>query len=161
MLQVRGDRPLPTSNNPAVFVLREAGEAANLIEFEKYIIIPKDGTPVPVNLQNGKTGVPNIDSIQVRSWVAKCTGEFDFQAPEIGYQPSVTIDMPINAGPQWRGNLRKQYFVKLASQRYARIDLEFIAGGRNRLVVRSHYNPAGSRNLESDPNAEIERLNHP
>jgi len=171
-----GTRPIPTVEHPALFRLRKAGSAQQLIHFEQYFLLPKNGETRNVSLVtcelvgNEKTAV----AIQIQSlandqsknerrefnWsltlsvpnggLIERNDEFDFEAPEFGYQPSVTINMPTATQTKWEREINKEFFVRVPSG-YARISLTYVAGGHNRLLLRSWYNPSGSRNLESDP----------
>ena len=75
---------------------------------------------------------------------------FDFEAPQDGYAPSETIDMPVSLGSQWRSSVERSYFIRFADGNFARAKLEMHPGGDHFVVWESFYNPkAGSPNLES------------
>ena len=76
--------------------------------------------------------------------------QFDFEAPTEGYKSSVEIVMSQTA-EDWSPQASREYFVKVADGRYARIKFKMIAGGDHFLELESFLNPSGSRNLEFDP----------
>jgi hypothetical protein len=89
---------------------------------------------------------------------APSTNPFEFLAPDSGYQNK--FDFQMNASdPNWRSQIKKQYYVHLGDGDYARIDGEF---GLSNSRVPSFtltwvLNPSGSRNLEFDPAKQINR----
>ena len=164
-------KPPPTKDNPAVFVLHKMGATEPLIRVEKNARIPKDGTPVTVDLMTGRLS-PN-GNLRVEAWTAapesgrkftwRCRvtvpggglverkGQFDFEAPEDGYEESVDLGMPHDA-EEWTSDQQRDYFVKLPDGRFARVNFRMIAGGNHYFVMESFLNPKpGSRNLEYDP----------
>jgi hypothetical protein len=56
---------------------------------------------------------------------------------------------------QWSSQVEREYFVKLADNRYARLKLTAFAGARNFFVLESYLNPSGSRNLEYDAGKQV------
>jgi Carboxypeptidase regulatory-like domain len=169
--------PHPDSNNPAIFVLRKMGQTESLVKFESDFRISSNGVSVPVDLATGRTASSN-QSIAVEAWIDprpqdpnsnqpydwRCRvsvpggglierkGDFNFEAPESGYQPADEINTPASLGPKWRSQIDKHYFVKLGSGNYARIEFTMTAGGERFFTVQSYLNPTvGSRNLEFDP----------
>ena len=88
---------------------------------------------------------------------SRAGGEFDFIAPEDGYQPSDEINMSAS-DPNWRGTTTHEYFLKLANGDYARINFSIGAGGYNTFEITSYLNPQpGHRNLEFDPAKQINK----
>ncbi len=173
----------PDPNNPVVFQLRKKGEAAELVEMEKKVHIPKDGTPVEISLLTGKPVSAGQGDIKIECWtmdqnqisyekrfydwkfrlsvpgggLIESTQEFDFKAPTDGYRPFDEIDMPTSLGKEkWTDQIKKRYFLKLRNGNYARIYLEMIAHGGHFCWIESYLNPDGSRNLEYDKSKEIE-----
>ena len=52
--------------------------------------------------------------------------------------------------------MAKQFFVRLADNRYARINFQMITGGDHFIVLESFLNPTpGNRNLEFDPQKAV------
>lgn len=75
--------------------------------------------------------------------------EFNFVAPEEGFEPFIQIDMPASLGRSWEPDLRRTYFVRLADGRFGRIEIGLLA--RNGVFdVNAFVNPSGSRKLEYD-----------
>lgn len=161
------DVPQPTASQPVILVLRKQGQTAQLISVSSgQIIVPKTGTAVDVDLTTGR---PGQNGLQVSSWVGDTTqrrfdwrlrmavpggglierrGEFNFEAPNDGYQEATEINMD-GASEQWSSDVTREYFAKLADGRYARFSINFFPGRRNFVVIESYINPTvGSRNLE-------------
>lgn len=169
--------PLPTSDKPAIFELRKMGETVPLIHVsERSVRLPKNGSPVEVNLETGLT--TGSGDLKVQCWTNdqdkdaqgrydwKCvltvsggglierTDRFAFEAPAEGYKESVELMSPL---VRWVSNVEKQYFVKLSDNRYARINFRMRTGGEHFFVVEAYLNPTpGSRNLEYDPSKRID-----
>jgi len=55
----------------------------------------------------------------------------------------------------WYNHTKRNYFLKLGSGNYARINFEMIAGGDHFFKLESLLNPSRSRNLEYDPTKAI------
>jgi hypothetical protein len=167
-------KPPPTRDNPAVFVLHKMGETEPLIQVSSRTYrIPRDGTPVGVNLETGQRS--STGHIRVEAWTTdqvkdaerhhdwRCRisvpggglverkGQFDFEAPRDGYLPSDEIMMPHTA-ERWHPDAERDFFLKLPDERYARIKFRMIAQGDHFFEIESYLNPkVGSRNLEFDP----------
>jgi len=174
---------LPSKDDPAIFELRKKGQAENLIYMRKDIMTGNGGNPTGVILTNGLTvngaggdvtlallsndqTVP-LNSGQSYDWHFKITvpnggvqprtgDQFNFEAPTDGYQPSDKIEMTKGAD-QWHDSGQKEYFVKLADGRYARVTV-FVAAQGHFVSVTSYLNPTpGHRNLEYDPEQQASR----
>lgn len=168
-------RPAPTKDKPAVFVLHKMGETTPLVRVERSAHIPKDGTPVTVDLRTGQLS-PN-GNFRIEAWTAapaggrkftwRCRitvpdggiverkGQFDFEAPEDGYEESVELGMQQDA-KQWTSQQQRNFFMKLSDGRYARVNFRMIAGGNHYFVLESFLNPKpGDRNLEFDPKQQV------
>ena len=164
-------RPAPTKDKPAVFVLHKMGKAEPLIRVEQSARIPKDGTPVALDLVTGRMSADG--NIRVETWTGapkngrkfdwRCRitvpggglierkGQFDFEAPSDGYEESVELGVSSDAD-QWTSDQQRNYFVKLPDGHFARINFRMIAGGNHYFILESFLNPTpGSRNLEFDP----------
>jgi hypothetical protein len=167
----------PTQAKPAIFVLRKMGRTEPLIKIAQSYRVPRDGTPVEVDLTNGRVSSPG--HLRVEAWTQdqsrdaqghyswRCrvsvpggslvprTGEFNFEAPLDGYMPFDEIVMPQEA-KRWNSKATREYFIKLADGRFARLQLRMIAGGDHFFSIESYLNPsAGSRNLEWDPKSQV------
>ena len=78
---------------------------------------------------------------------------FEFEAPEGGYLPSDSVEMPATLGDQWRSSAERAYFVRFDDETFGRVELQMQAGGDHFVVWKSFLNPkAGSRNLETTAN---------
>jgi Carboxypeptidase regulatory-like domain len=167
--------PLPTPDNPTVFELRKTGQFESLVHVDSFIKVPRDGTPVDISLETGRPVAAGDGALRVEAWtndqlddpqghydwrcrisvpdggLTERKGEFDFEAPANGYRPSDEINMPRTA-ESWSPQVSREYFLKLADGRYARIRFEMVAGGDNFISIHSYLNPKlGHRNLECDP----------
>jgi hypothetical protein len=81
--------------------------------------------------------------------------QFDFEAPMEGYRAADEIVMP-QAMEGWQKQARRDYFLKLVDNRYARISFTMRAGGDHFFTINSYLNPTpGSRNLEYDPSKAV------
>jgi len=166
---------LPAQDQPEVFRLIKKGIAEPLLKLKQVLRnVPKSGQAVRVALTGEKSG-----DVTVKAWTSsRPAGEannapfawrvrvevpggglvayesqYQFEAPEGGYLPSVEFAMPESGiNGRWRDRFEQTYFVKLANGNYARMNFQMIAGGAHFAVVESYYNPSGSRNLEYDPN---------
>lgn len=173
---------LPTAVSPMLFELRRAGERVPLITTnERTTKVPKDGTPIELNLATGRASSKGTAVLKVECWTSdqtrnskgnydwRCrlsipggglverTGQFDFEAPSDGYKISDQVDMPQWA-PQWKKGFAREYFAKFSDDRYARFSFKLTTGGEHFFVVVSYINPnPGSRNLESDSSERISR----
>lgn len=175
---------LPTAKNPALLVLRRRGESQALIYNENRVYFKKDGSPVEINLKqkNPLKGAPRGQGdIIVQCWIydngidttiynpydwkfrltpingglIESNGEFDFMAPENGYQPYYEISMLKSLGKKWQSSIsKKSFFIKFKDGNYARINLRVITGSET-VEIESFFNPSGSRNLEFDETKQI------
>jgi hypothetical protein len=160
----------PTQDRPAIFVLHKMGVTEPLIKVDsRQIDVPKTGEPLSIDLgrRQSARGDMQIEASLGNTtqrpfdWrfrlsvpgggLADRKGQFDFEAPANGYQPSVEVNMPSTA-ENWSLRLTKEYFARLSDGKYARFSIRFYPGDRNFVVVESYVNPkVGSRNLEFDP----------
>jgi hypothetical protein len=170
----KDDVPPPTSDNPAIFVLRKKGEGVALAHWGRSINIGRNGEAQVLSLQTGRS-TPQGE-LEVQCWaedqkkdahghypwqcqvsvigggLLKRQGEFDFEAPAEGYQATDEIAPPAD---RWSPQGKRQYFVKTADGHYARITVNMIAGGDHFMTIESYYNPTpGDRNLEYSPNQQ-------
>lgn len=164
----------PEANKPVVFRLRRKGPGADLLTSQfgmkdhLGVTAPLDGSPVRVDLLEGKTGQagqlliaqakPSYETWkQATQWsfqmeiadggFVEQNDEFPFEAPESGYQPVVQVDFQ-QGQTNWATQLSKDYYVKFGSPAcYGRLRLEtsiMMKGARLYYAI----NPDGSRNLE-------------
>jgi len=174
------DRPLPTKDSPAVFVLKKKGIAEELIRTSGRYAMSNDGTPIGIDLTSGSSTSINQADIKFEYWGDKSiqdqrgnhdwrfritvpggglterSGEFDFEAPESGYQQSVEINMPTSLGDEWKYSINRNYFVKLPDGNYGRVQLRIYGGHKYKVTINEALvNPSGSRNLEYDPSLAV------
>lgn len=171
------DSPMGTRSDPAIFVLRKKGEAAELIHVtERPVRVPKNGAPVEIALETGQAVPAGQGSLRIECltedqkkdaqgnypWhcrvsvpgggLMKREGEYDFEAPADGYQAYDDIAPPKE---RWSAKAERQYFVKMADGHFARVNLRMRTGGEHFVVIESYVNPKrGSRNLEYDPSKQ-------
>lgn len=162
----------PDPFNPVVFHLQKKGVGEQLITMKRNYRIPRDGTPVSVDLTTGATATSEGGDFVVQCWTqdaGKRSGEkydwrcvvsipgggavtnneeFAFEAPEEGYVPSLEIAMPADR-PDWQDDVDMKFYYRLADGRYGRMTFSMIAGGQHFCMIDSILNPSGSRNLES------------
>jgi hypothetical protein len=161
----------PNPNQPEVFHLRKKGSGSDLISAVLNAKMPRDGTPVNIDLIKGKVGASGqLQMSQVKppyeSW-KKATAwsfnmtipdggfveeseEFPFEAPINGYLSTITFNF--RAGqPDWKTNLKKSYYIVFGTPPcYGRVDIEndIMWDGAH---ISYSINPDGSRNLEPKP----------
>lgn len=163
---------VPDSERPVVFHLRKKGPAEPLLVLDKGYRVPKDGTPVEVNLTTGRQVPAGQGHIRVECWtydqekdafkrytwrcrisvpgggIISSTNEFDYLAPAAGYVESDLIEMRPDMGRDWTKDVKRSYFMHLRDGTYGRAKFRMIASGDHFFVVDSAVNPSGSRNLE-------------
>lgn len=160
----------PDPQNPVLFNLRKRSAGASLITLKRNYLVPRDGTPLRLDLMTGDTRTAGGADLIAQCWTedeGKPSGarynwrcrivasgglmitdeEFPFTAPENGYAPFFEIQMPADR-PDWKNDVDLKFFYRLADGRYGRMTFSMIAGGQHFCMVDSFLNPAGSRNLE-------------
>jgi hypothetical protein len=166
--------------DPAIFVLRKMGLTEPLIVVRRQISLNKNGAPVLLDIHTGKVGGATGDirfrisandspgtrlpydwssEIEVPSGgLMKQSGDqFDFVAPNEGYQNADEISMPAGAS-HWRDSVNNIYFVKLPSGEFGRIEVGIAGGGDNFVSIVSYLNPiVGDQNLEYNSSKAINR----
>jgi len=165
---------IPNSSNPVVFHLHKKGPQEKLLATAGRIKIPLNGTPRGFDFETGKpVSIAQAQVILecqadyknrkpeerfdwvlrihcVNGGVVESTNEFDFEAPEDGYNTVYEIRMACDTGKDWTNMISRKCFLKLANGRYAKLAFSFIAyNGVFRF--RSFVNPSGGRNLEHEP----------
>ena len=135
--------------------------------------MPKDGTPVYIDLAQGRVVAAGQGDLQVESWVTdngadhvhpypwRCrvtvlggglrprAERLDFKAPSGGYQSTDEVAMS-TGGDHWSKDMIKQYFLQISGNRYVRMRFEMVSGGHNILNLDYDLNPkASDNNLES------------
>jgi hypothetical protein len=161
----------PDPQNPVIFYLNRKTKAASLISVKQNYRIPRDGTPVAIDLTTGKDTTGGTGNLVVQCWTedqGKSSGqkydwhclvtipggglvlsdnEFDFQAPDNGYVSSAEIKMPADR-QDWQDDVDLKFFYQLPNGNYGRMTFSMIAGGHHFCMINSVLNPSGSPNLE-------------
>jgi hypothetical protein len=161
----------PDPQNPVIFLLRKKGKPESLIALSRSYRIPRDGTPVSIDLVTGATATGESGNFVVRCWTddqGKRSGqkydwhclitvpgggmvptdeEFPFLAPENGYVLTNEIAMPADR-TNWTSQVDLKFYFRLADGRYGRMKFSMIAGGQHFCMIDSILNPSGSQNLE-------------
>jgi hypothetical protein len=161
----------PDPQNPVVFHLRKQGKPESLVTLNNSYRIPRDGTPVSVDLATGANTTGTSGNFVVQCWtndqgkksgekydwrclitipgggVVPTDEEFAFLAPENGYALTNEIAMPADR-TNWTSQVDLKFFYRLADGRYGRMTFSMIAGGQHFCLIDSVLNPTGSRNLE-------------
>ena len=168
----------PDKNKPVVFRLRRKGLAERLILLRRNYKLPRDGTPLAIDLTTGVSTTSSNGSFIVQCWTddqGKPAGQryswrclltiptggfslsderFPFLAPEGGYVATTEIAMPSDRA-DWKSEVPLSFFYRLGEGLYGRMRFSVIAGGDHFCTVESYLNPSRSRNLEFDPNNVI------
>jgi hypothetical protein len=167
-----GDKPFqPSSLDPVVFHLRKKAQGVELITSENgmrsdvWLRVPKDGTPVRVDFsqkQASPTGQLKISQNKppfqnATNWsfsmsipdggLVENQDEFQFAAPESGYQPTVEYDFAKD-GTNWTTQVTKQFYIAFGEPRkygWLRIESNL---AQETIFLTYAINPTGSRNLE-------------
>lgn len=165
----------PDALNPVIFHLRKKTEGASLIvadfpNFAHIVQLHHDGTPVELDLFNGKQTSAGSGQVKLELWrdvsapnasvfdwkcqisvpnggIVQCNDEFGFQAPESGYESSFVVDMPAT-NQNWQTELRTSFYIKTPNNDYGRVDFYLLAYN-GVYTLHSAINPTGARNLES------------
>lgn len=165
----------PDPKDPVVFNLKRRGNADPLVVVKKAFRIPRDGTPVFIDLTRGKESPAADSHLQVRCWtlekdaadsnrydwrcqvsvpggeLLESAGEFAFVAPSEGYVAMLEINMPKAMEQGWTAHVEKRLFLRSRTGIYARVNFKMIAAGDHFFRIESFLNPTGSPNLEFDP----------
>ena len=174
------DTPIPTRENPSIFVLQKMGEPAALRRVEKSLNLPKNGGIVMIDLEGGN--VAGQGDLKIECWVQdqgvemsiynpydwRCvisvpdgglverTNSLDFIAPIDGYQSFNEIHMSKTL-KNWRQQVSNEYFIKRANGTFARVKIRVVTGVNNFVRFESYVNPKkGDRNLQYDPAKQLQ-----
>jgi len=167
----------PDSLNPVVFHLHTTGKGAALIATRfpsgigQIVQLHHDGTPIEISLMDGQQAAPGTGQLKLElhrdishpnaptfDWsfqlavpnggLAKAQDEFPFEAPDTGYQPSLTVNMPAT-NADWTEDFASQYYLQLPGEKYGRINLN-LSAYNGTFTLKSWINPSGSHDLEPD-----------
>lgn len=134
------DVPVNTGQATVNFWGEQDGQVVGVLQIQAWGDTPKNWSPTPYDW-SVQLSVPN-------GGFAESTNQFDFVAPNVGYQPTIKINMAKDQ-PGWSDTVVKTYFVKLASG-YLRMGIRMRAKTPLYVSLDYYYNPDGSCNLESD-----------
>jgi len=161
----------PDPQNPVVFQLHKKGQGTELITSENgmradvWVRVPKDNTQVRVDFfqkQASATGQLEIRQIKppwqgATNWslslsipdggLVENQDEFQFEAPEIGYQPNVGYDF-MKGESNWTTHVIKQFYITFGQPRkygWLRIESDI---AQETIFLTYAINPTGSQNLE-------------
>jgi hypothetical protein len=163
---------VPDQGNPVVFRLREKGAGEALIHFHKNFPVPKDGSPIQIDLASGNLTASGENAFAVECWTHdtekkegwkfdwKCRAsvpggglqtnvdEFPFLAPDGNYVSDDEIDMTVVQGSPWAQDVQRNYYIHTASGHFARLTFRMVAHGEHFCQIDSYFNPTGSQDLE-------------
>jgi hypothetical protein len=166
---------IPDAANPVVFYLRKKGVGDVLFHFHKSFRVPRDGTPILIDLTTGNITLSMENAVQIEGWTHdkekkqgwkydwKCqvsipggglqiyNEQYPFQAPQTGYIASDLIDMTVTNNAKWTYDVQRNYYIQTSATKFGRMVFGMVAGGDNFCVIDSFFNPSGSRNLEPIP----------
>ncbi len=178
----------PDRNNPVVIRMWKKGETEPLIREETHVSVTGDNREFFADLISGKTSAEltgqadlgirmkiekpgpdnrgnrynwNISIRAVDGGLIETDDEFQYQAPESGYQES--MELSFDKSYRWSSYSDKKIYLKSRNgQLYAGIRLEIHAyhSGRGFIRIEGVINPNGSRNLEYDPAKRIRVKRH-
>jgi hypothetical protein len=161
----------PDAANPIVFHLRKKGQGTELITSENGfrlkvdVRVPRDNTPVRADLMQQKasaTGQLEISQIkppwqEATNWSFRMSipdgglvenqDEFQFEAPETGYQPTVEYNFT-KGETNWTTQVTKQFYITFGQPRkygWLRIESNL---AQETIFLTYAINPTGSQNLE-------------
>jgi|SRR5208282_1771521 len=167
-----GSHSVSSPSNPIIFHLRKKSEGAALIHYDKSFRLPRDGTPILIDLATGNATSSGENALKVEGWTydsQKKEGwkydwkyrvsvpggelqfyadEFPFLAPESNYISEDVIDMPVTNSVPWSYIVHRNYYIHTADGKFGRMIFTMVAGGDNFCELNCYFNPSGSRNLE-------------
>jgi hypothetical protein len=112
----------------------------------------------PVNIVRGKLFDWTLTVEIPNGGFAEATGPYTNEAPENGYQQTITVSMPASAS-NWANSFdQTYYFTARSGQIYGRIKFRLKADYQpppTHFEMDVYTNPSGSRNLEFDPAKQI------
>lgn len=164
----------PDPSSPIIFHLHKKGQEAQLITSDYGIrndfpvLVPRDGTPVNVDLLQRKTtssGDLQISQLkperaqmrQATNWsfhmrlsdggFIEENDDFPFTAPETGYQSTIDLDFT-KGDADWATQFTKDYYIVFGQpQKYGLLHIEGNIAQQT-IFLKYAINPTGSRNLE-------------
>jgi Carboxypeptidase regulatory-like domain len=161
---------------PVLFYLRKRKPSADVVSKSAKVMLQGDSTALRLNLDTSKPSTTGELLIEAsKPWPPRpmsppynwhvafhienggfidAADQFAFNAPEAGYAPDYTIDMPATLGSEWKVHVeRTLYFTFGEPKRYGRLNLR--TNGNSRYIFLDYViNRAGDRNLEAQPASE-------
>lgn len=137
----RGGVDVPVNSGDAIvdFYGQEDKQVVGTLQIEAAGDTPKNYSRTPYDWSVRLT-VPGGGLVEF-------TNQFDFVAPDSGYQQSIEIDMSKDQ-PGWSDTVNKSFFAKIPSG-YLRVRIHMRAKTPLYTSLEYFYNPDGSRNLEA------------
>jgi hypothetical protein len=161
----------PDQQNPVIFLLRKKGQGVELttsehgIQLKVDVDVPRDNTPVRVDFfqkQASPTGELEISQFKppfqtATNWsfslsipdggLVENQDEFQFQAPETGYQSIITFDFT-KGETNWTTQVTKQFYITFGEpKKYGWLRIESNLT-QETVFLTYAINPTGSYNLE-------------
>jgi len=158
----------PDKGRPVIFTLRKKGVGAKLISASLRVKMPRDGTPVNVDLSArsyGASGPLQMSQIKptyqtwkkATDWAFRIcipdggfveeSEEFPFEAPESGYESNIKFKFQ-KEQTNWAEGIYKSYYIKFGNPPcygQIKVQTDISEGGAE---ITYTVNPDGSLNLE-------------
>ncbi|MGA3143811.1 MAG: hypothetical protein ABSF10_12445 [Verrucomicrobiota bacterium] len=165
----------PDPQNPVIIQMWKLGEPANLISHRTLFGFEPDGRIYTLDLiadQKIASGNVNgdlrvqfqrqsilkpkekypwaLEISAVDGGLAETTDEFEYVAPENGYQPKISFQTNSISPKAMPDITRDYYFTSRNGQVYGVVSMQFFSdyNGQSAILVNSRVNPNGSRNLQ-------------
>ena len=157
MWKLRGAEPMVHTEIQAGLACDGIPRSFNLLTGQK---LPSGGDLVatlirnPVDIDRRKHFDWNLTLSVPEGGLIERNGGYANEAPEKGYQQTITIGMPANTN-NWTPSIRRDFFFKSREgQDYGIMTIDLMANYEpppTHFEIGAYVNPAGSRNLEIDP----------
>ena len=175
-----GREPARDPDNPAILRLHKKGETEPILYSGnpyKGISITPDRRPLVLNLETADR-VPGYKELILEYWqsedsehrdwqlsvsvnngeVQERRGRFNFIAPAEGYKEAclLLVEEELEKGDGFaRGGIDRHFFARFTDGTYGRFKISLRTADSPFLSLESWINPSGSRNLEYDPDKQI------
>jgi hypothetical protein len=174
------DFHVPDPEQPVIFRLHKIMEAEPMYVFHAHGTINVDGTPLWLNVANGKAGASGDLAFKLTVGAGHSAYGSDYTlameaqggagfvltqekfaaaAPESDYQTSFALTQKVDS-PTYQAAQKFTFFAKTSAGKYAKVRVEIFvrpAGEPTDFNATISYNPSGSRNLEFDPKKWLNR----
>ncbi len=136
----RGGADVPVNSGIAAveFYGQQDKQVVGMLQIEAWGDTPKNWSPTPYNW--------GVRLVAPNGGLIESTNQFDFIAPDSGYQQSIEINMDKNQ-TGWTDTVEKWFFIKQPSG-YIRMRIYIAAKTPLYTSLEYFYNPDGSQNLE-------------